>query len=178
MDCGQALDMIHDDENRSLYDNIRLYLHLFFCSRCADVHRKLEICRDLLRSGFFPPSPSFEDIVMELLSVVPSDAPPETLPEESEAPFETSSEIPLDASLLAGSEIPGGFSFRAWVIAGFFILISLTTSFFGMDFIIFTADSGSFLVPLGITIGIVLTIYGAFFIGSHLKELVTHFKIH
>jgi hypothetical protein len=35
----------------------------------------------------------------------------------------------------------------------------------------------SYLLPVGITIGIVLTSYGALFIGSHLKELSERFGL-
>ena len=36
----------------------------------------------------------------------------------------------------------------------------------------------SFLLPVGITIGVVLTTYGALFIGSHLKELSERFGLY
>jgi hypothetical protein len=35
----------------------------------------------------------------------------------------------------------------------------------------------SFLLPVGITVGIVLTSYGALFIGGHLKELSERFRL-
>jgi uncharacterized membrane protein len=74
--------------------------------------------------------------------------------------------------------LPGGLSTRAWVIVGFIVLFSLITSFFGRNFINVADSSGSsFLVPLGITIGIVVTSYCALFIGSHLKELSEHFRL-
>jgi hypothetical protein len=48
-----------------------------------------------------------------------------------------------------------------------------------MDFInIADTQGSSFLLPVGITIGAVVTGYGAFFIGSHLKELSSRFRIH
>jgi hypothetical protein len=47
-----------------------------------------------------------------------------------------------------------------------------------MDFIHIAQEQGlSFLLPLGITVGVVLTCYGALFIGSHLKELSKHFNL-
>jgi hypothetical protein len=71
-----------------------------------------------------------------------------------------------------------GFSFRSWVIIGFFMLLALPSSFFGMNFVeIANAEGLSFLLPVGITIGIVVTCYGALFIGSHLKELSNRFGI-
>jgi hypothetical protein len=48
-----------------------------------------------------------------------------------------------------------------------------------MDFIkVADTQGSSFLLPVGITIGAVLTGYGALFIGSHLKELSSRFRIH
>ena len=89
----------------------------------------------------------------------------------AEFPFEQISEEPVP-------QVPGGFSFRSWIIIGIIILISLVTSYFGTDFIEAASNQeSSFMISLGITIGIMLTGYGAFFIASHLKELSEHFKI-
>ena len=75
-------------------------------------------------------------------------------------------------------ELPG-FSLRIWVITGFFVLLSLSSSFFGVDFVkIANAEGLSFLLPVGLTVGMVLTCYGALFIGSHLKELSARFGLH
>jgi hypothetical protein len=47
-----------------------------------------------------------------------------------------------------------------------------------MNFVaIANSEGSSFLLPVGITIGIVLTCYGALFIGSHLKELSSRFRL-
>ena len=157
-DCREAMDDFFgdgDDEISPLYRRLAVKMHLLLCPSCSQELRQFEICRDLLKSGFFPPSPSLDQKVMEQITM-------ETVNEISEA-------FP---------EAPGGFSFRTWVIIGFFIFISLTASFVGTDFIeAASISSSSFLVPLGITIGIMLTGYSAFFIGSHLKELSNHFKL-
>jgi len=157
-DCRSAMDMIYgdnEDENGSLPEKIRLNIHIFFCPHCSQQMKLLESCGNILRSDFFPPSPSFEEKVMARISEEEDESFLNTVPEE-----------------------PGGFSFRAWVLIGFFILVSLTSSYFGINFIRPPAIFGSsYLAPLGITIGIVLTLYGAFFIGSHLDELRTRFKI-
>jgi hypothetical protein len=76
------------------------------------------------------------------------------------------------------ADLPGGFSTRGWVIAGLVMLVSLATAFFGLDFNKLAKEMGmSFLLPIGITIGIVLTVYGALFIGSHLKVLTERFGL-
>ena len=74
--------------------------------------------------------------------------------------------------------VPGGISTRAWVISGFIIFISLATAFFSFDFQNIASETGiSFLLPVGIIVGIILTTYGALFIGSHLKELSERFGL-
>jgi hypothetical protein len=74
--------------------------------------------------------------------------------------------------------VPGGISTRGWVIAGLVILVSLATAFFGLDFQKIAHELGmSFLLPVGITIGIILTVYCVFFIGSHIKELTERFDL-
>ncbi|MDR2049275.1 MAG: peptidoglycan-binding protein, partial [Treponema sp.] len=114
--------------------------------------RRFEDARELLVSGFIPSSPDFTDAIMDKIYAE----------EQGEEVF----------------DIPGGVSTRGWVIAGIIILVSLATSFFGGDFISIAASQGSsFLLPLGILIGIIVSAYGALFIGSHLKELSERFRL-
>jgi hypothetical protein len=132
---------------------LRMGIHLFFCSRCAGEAKKMELLHSVMINDFFPPAPDLEDAIMQKISAEAAD-------EESVA------------------DDPAGLSLRSWVIVGCFVLLSLSTVFFGMDFIdVADAQGSSFLLPVGITIGAVLTGYGAFFIGSHLKELSSRFRI-
>jgi hypothetical protein len=132
---------------------LRIMAHVFFCPDCAREAERLELAQDILRNDFFPPAPDFEDNIMALV------AGEETADPEF-------------------SESPGGLSTRGWVIAGLAVLVSLATAFIGIDFNRVALDAGmSFLLPVGITIGIVLTSYGALFIGSHLKELSERFGL-
>jgi hypothetical protein len=141
------------EEDLSLSARLRIGIHLFFCPRCAREAKLLEHLQELMLSDFFPPSPDFENTVMEKLSA----------------------ETGIDTE---AGDAPAGFSFRGWVIAGCFVFLSLPTVFFGMDFIKSAeVQNSSFLLPLGLTIGGVLTGYGAFFIGSHLKKLSAHFRL-
>jgi hypothetical protein len=106
-----------------------------------------------MASDFLPPFPEFEEMVMEKISA------------EADGEGEA-------------ADAPAGFSFRGWIIIGCFVLLSLSTVFFGMDFIkVANAQGSSFLLPVGLTIGAVLTGYGAFFIGSHLKQLRDRFGL-
>ena len=160
MDCARVKDLIYEysgndhgsEGSMPLLDQIKISLHAFFCQNCARDMTLYENARNVLREDFFPPSPDLENSIMTKIA-----AEKETCAQEIYA-------------------APGGISTRGWVIAGLIIMISLATAFFGIDFKNIARESGmSFLLPIGITIGVVLTTYGALFIGSHLKELSERF---
>jgi hypothetical protein len=138
-----------------LFTQIQIWLHTFFCPACANEIQRYELTRDIMRHDFFPLSPNLEDSIMAKIAA-----------EEEHA------------EILAPHVIPGGLSTRGWVITGLIIFISLATVFFGLDFQKLADETGmSFLLPVGITIGIFLTTYGALFIGSHLKEFSERFGL-
>jgi len=155
MDCQTAMDTVYETEKDTplpLLIHMRLELHLLFCSACARELKNLQRIQEIMKTDFFPVSPDFGNLLMERLSE------------------ETALEEATDA--------PAGFSLRGWVITGFFVLLSLSSAFFGMNFVhIADAEGSSFLLPVGITIGVVLTCYGALFIGSHLKQLSSRFGL-
>jgi len=155
MNCERVLEKVYEmDDTMSLFTRIRIGLHIITCPDCAQEVERFEVCKDILRNDFFPTA-SLEDTVMAMVAA-----------EEAAAP--AAEEM----------EIPGGFSTRGWVIAGLVMFVSLATAFFGLDFNHVAVAAGiSFLIPVGITIGIVLTCYGALFIGSHLKELTERFGL-
>jgi hypothetical protein len=131
---------------------LRVGAHLLVCPDCAQEVERFEVTRDILRYDFLPQPPGLENSIMTRIAAGEG---------ESLEEMETGAVV-----------TPGGLSTRGWVIAGLVILVSLGTAFFGMEFNRVALDAGmSFLLPVGITIGIVLTSYGALFIGSHLKEL-------
>jgi hypothetical protein len=134
---------------------LHVWLHTAFCPDCAEKIQRLNTAREIMHEDFFPVPPGLEDIIMSRITA------------EEEQTQTTDSYA-----------VPGGLSTRGWVISGLIILISLATSFFGLDFQNIADVTGmSFLLPVGITIGIVLTTYGVFFIGSHLKELSERFGL-
>jgi len=174
-DCSKIKDMIyeysgndHGGENfMSLLDQIQISLHTLFCQNCARELQLYENARNILREDFFIKTPEplsdgkllsgsrLEDSIMKKIA----------------AEDELSDTRECYAT-------PGGISTRGWVIAGLIIIISLVTAFFGIDFKNLASESGmSFLLPIGITIGVVVTTYGALFIGSHLKELSERFGL-
>ena len=153
MKCGDALNTVYGEEDiLPLQKRIALAFHIIICGRCAARLETYEEARSLLRNNFFPPSPNFCDAIMGAIYNESQN--------EEEPVFEA-----------------GGFSTRGWIIAGIVMLFSLTTVFFGKEFTSIAMELGSsFLLPLGIIIGIVITGYGALFIGSHLKELSERFR--
>jgi hypothetical protein len=155
MDCSTVMDTIYEYEKGSSLPFLiqtKIWLHLLFCPGCSGEIRNLRYLEKIMKTDFLPPSPNFEDILMERLYA------------ENYVTRET--------------DAPTGFSFKLWVIIGFFVLLSLSSSFFGMNFVEIANSEGlSFLLPVGLTIGLVVTGYGALFIGSHLKELSSRFRL-
>jgi hypothetical protein len=136
---------------------IRIALHVFFCPGCAQEFERLKVMQDILRNDFSPACPDFEESLMAMI--------------EQEEEMDAAQDPEL-------SVLPGGLSTRGWVITGLVIFFSLATAFIGLDFNYIALKAGmSFLLPVGITIGIVLTSYGALFIGGHLKELSERFRL-
>jgi hypothetical protein len=138
---------------------LRIRLHCLFCPQCAQELERFQLVRDVLRDDFLPPGADFADAVMARL--------------EAENPALYDAQGP--DGIYDETE---GVSLRFWIVAGCFLLVSLSSSFFGIDFIkVALREGASYLLPLGITIGAVLSCYGAIFIGSHIKELSERFGL-
>ena len=142
-----------------MLNQLQIWAHCLVCPDCSQEIERFEVSRDILREDFFPASPGLENAIMARIAA------------EEEMQSDDAEEIKNIAA-------SGGFSTRGWVIAGLIILVSFIAAFFGLDFQKLARESGmSFMLPMGITIGIVLTSYGALFIGSHLKELSERFGL-
>jgi hypothetical protein len=167
------MDKIYEysgEESVPLLLQIRIALHLFFCAGCAREYERFEAARDVLKNDFFPPARNFDDPIMTRICSEDRIAENSLEAADLGVSGEFSAPDPLNA--------PGGLSTRVWVIIGLAVLFSLATLFFGLNFNKLADTAGmSFLLPIGITIGVVLTGYGAFFIGSHLKELSERFGL-
>jgi hypothetical protein len=151
MRCEKVLEKVYEYSNGEgampLITRIRIGLHIITCPDCAQELERFEVCRDI----FFDESSSPDMMMLD--------------GEEGEIPKTEE------------TDNPGGFSTRGWIIAGLMMLVSLATAFFGLDFNKVAVEMGmSFMLPIGITIGIVLSCYGLIFIGSHLKELTERFS--
>jgi hypothetical protein len=128
---------------------LRRAVHIFFCPSCANEVRRIKIANNLMTNCFMPICPDISDSVMTVLR---SEDIPETV--------EPHRYIPL----------------RAWVVVGLFLLFSLVSTIFGGKFLKFD-DSGTHSVVLAITIGVIITVYGALFVGSHLDALRKKFGL-
>ena len=166
MNCDKTKDLIHyySGENTPLLIHLQIALHLFFCPDCTRQNELLETSRELFTNDFFPPAPNLEKSIMNLIAREEIDIV-ETQIQETQ---------PACNRQAVSKEL----SFRGWIIIGIIILVSLVSAFFGLEFNNLAHTAGiSFLLPVGITVGIVLTSYGALFIASHLKELSKRFRL-
>jgi len=163
MNCKRVLDMVYDsDDELPLLNQIQIWLHAFFCQECADKIEQYQNAKMIMKEEFFPSLPAsgntWSDIEDSIMVKINSEHAEED--ETAEHVFSPH----------------GGFSTRGWIITGLVILVSMVTAFLGLDFQKLANEYGmSFMLPMGITIGIVLTTYGALFIGSHLKEFSERF---
>ena len=161
LNCAEVLDALDYDEEAQHFANLpfaffrlcffklRLYLHLLFCNKCAAQKRKLKMAKGLSLNTFMNAPPAgIADSVMGLIYK-------EALSKEAAA---------------------GEASIKGWVIAGIFVVLSLVSAYFGNAFNFLANIYGlSSVVPAGITIGVVITVYSAIFIGSHMDALCKKF---
>ena len=170
MNCQSLADKlleISEGRRASFVDRLAISFHLLLCPQCIGKIARYDLVRDILHHDFLPAAPGLSAAIMAQIAAEDLDF------SMGAADFwvEKSGEFTRWKVLW---EVP----FRSWVITGFVILFSLSTAFTGLDFIhIADAQGSSFLVPVGIMIGLFVTGYGALFIGSHLKELSDRFGL-
>jgi hypothetical protein len=157
LDCGQFIESLYDDfddsgsAERTIFSRLWRQAHLFFCPDCAREERKLKIAAKILENDFFPSAPDLSDSIMAMVRA-------EALP-ALEAEKRT---VPL----------------FGWVVAGFFLLLSLISAYFSGNFLdLDTLKGSSYMLPVGIIIGMVVIGYGAIFIGTHLDQLCKKFGV-
>jgi hypothetical protein len=147
----------------------RLWFHTLFCRDCTAELQRLRKVERLMEGGFFPESGlyrSLEDRIMEHIYNMHIDSM-------------SMDEDALSAGTALSVDSGEVVSLRGWVITGLIILVTLPASFFGLDFTQVALSQGSsFLLPLGLVFGLIFTVYGAIFIGSHLKEFSERFNLH
>jgi hypothetical protein len=155
MRCKEYEAILYENDEPGMGERFLMAVHILLCGRCAVRSRRYEKARALLAENFFPPCADFSGAIMGRI--------------EDDARYD-------EAETVFG--IPGGIPTKGWIVVGLLVLFSLTSAFFGSDFMSIASLAGSsFLLPLGIIVGIIVSAYGALFIGSHLKELSQLFKL-
>jgi hypothetical protein len=156
LDCKTVMDSFYarscdDEADFSILFRLRRMLHLFFCPECAAAAERAEIAYRLMRDDFLPPSPELSDSIMAL---VRAEEVRELSPERKTVPL------------------------RGWIIAGFFLLLALTSAYFGENYLNVASSSGmSFVVPIGLIIALAVVGYGATFVATHLELLSKKFGV-
>ena len=162
MKCEMIISRIIEadgDESFPLLERMVLNLHLLFCDDCAESFRRYRESRDILAKMALP------QVLPPAVSGLNASIMAKLLKEEGEFFNES----------LEETSVP----FPRWVVTGFIILVSLVSAFFGFDFKHLSTIIGpEFILSMGITMGLIISAYGALFIGSHLKELSERFKLH
>ena len=155
MNCKKIMDMVYEyDDSMPVLVNLYIRLHSIFCSDCAVEIERYHSARLFLHEDFIPPSPGLEVSIMAKIQ---------------------DEELPVPEDVFAA---PGSLSTRNWVFASLFILVSLVTAFFGLEYQQLAIEGGiSFILPMGITIGIGLTVFGAFFIAGNLEKFSERFGL-
>jgi hypothetical protein len=155
MDCKTVQNYLYDDKD--FFENcadqkmpfvftLRVALHLFFCAECAAHKKIINRAHTIMQNDFMPKPDGLSDAVMAMLR------------KESKA-------IDIEQEHEA-------ISLLGWVVAGIIILASVVSAYFGVGYLSLQQRQDlSFILPMGITVGGVITAYGAIFIGSHLREL-------
>jgi thiol-disulfide isomerase/thioredoxin len=157
MNCKEAEEKIFWAEQYRLFDRVLLAFHTLRCPHCRKEARLYDQSMELMREDFFSEAAwqggfALADNVMRII-------------EENE--------VEMDFE-----EAVSPISIARWIITGIVIILSFAVVFFGRDFDKIADSQGTaFLLPVGITIGVVVTSYCGLFIASHLKELSSKFGL-
>ncbi|MDR2098038.1 MAG: peptidoglycan-binding protein [Spirochaetaceae bacterium] len=146
MNCNEVLDALYySDGGIPLVKRIFIAFHIWRCPKCAahaDALQKVSACRE----DFFPPASGIADSVMAL--------------------------IREGGALVKPANGQEALSIRAWAAAGLAILVSVSSAYLGIDYLTpVDIRTANLMLPVGITVGCVVTAFGAIFIGCHIKEL-------
>ena len=126
---------------------LRVRLHLSHCTSCNAEYSRMQKAIAFMRSEYLPSSPDLSELIMSVIRATP---------------------------ILEAAPV----SFREWTIVGIVILAAITIAPLGRAFTWVKLSFGSnFLLPLNVVLGMILSAYGALFIGTHLNEFVKRFKL-
>jgi hypothetical protein len=146
MNCDKVLDILYYSERISLLKRVLINFHVWHCAKCAAHRHVLQIACERMNEDFFPPAHGIAGQVMTFIHA--GETFDDTFPEHESV------------------------SFRAWVVTGIALLFSLSSAYLGIDYLTpVNTRSVNFMLSLGITVGGIITAFGAIFIGCHIKEL-------
>lgn len=155
MKCDEKLDKIlctDDEVSLSFITRLQFFFHSFFCDYCRSVIEQYEDSRELMKNDFFYDIPDMSDEIMN--------------------------QVLREETVLEDAEIHEWISFKKWIIAGCIILVSLVSAFFGFNFnTVAASGDSSYMLSIGLVIGLIVSIYGLLFIGTQMKQL-RHFLDH
>lgn len=147
MNCDSAMDRILSADADGRLP-FPVKLHLLFCPRCAAEARRLSGALSVLKIGALPSALDLSERIMRAVA------------EES-----------------TGQEREH-VSFRNWITVGSMIVGAMVLSPLGADFGWIERSFGTgFLLPVNIVLGLVLALYCALFIGTHLSEFSERFNL-
>lgn len=147
MNCDRAMDRILSADADGRLP-LPVKLHLLFCPRCAAEARRLDVALALMKTAL-PPTPT-------------------DLGERIRAAVAAETQVKIREHV----------SFRNWLSVGATIVAAMVLSPFGADFGWVERSFGTgFLLPLNIVLGLVLALYCALFIGTHLTEFSERFNL-
>ncbi|GMO48766.1 MAG: hypothetical protein Ta2B_30380 [Termitinemataceae bacterium] len=156
MDCKSVRDILYDNVELSspmlLFYRIQAAIHLLHCKDCTAHKNIIEKSNAIMERDFLLPVSAKEenefcDSIMNVLSKTSQNVNFEKLDEKEKR-----------------------FSIYVWALTGTVICGSLIAAFFNIN-ILNAKEMNAFIVPLSITIGGIVTAYGAMFIVCHLKVL-------
>jgi hypothetical protein len=154
MNCNEILDTLYYSDNHIPFaKRLLIDFHIRHCPKCAAHKNVLQKAACCIREDFFPPAAGAAGPVMTF--------------------------IRDDAAFTEPLHEQESHSLRAWVVAGLAIFVSVSSAYLGIDYLTpVDTRTINFMLPVGITVGGVITAFGAIFIGCHIKELSKWFGLH
>lgn len=153
MTCQRATELIDQyggEASIPLLPRLRLAFHLSYCKGCAQESARLRRVYTFLRTDYIPEAPDLSDAIMNEICA----------PQETET--------------LDGEPV----SLKNWVLVGVIVFFSLLLSSVGLEF---SAPGillrSNLLLPITLTLGFGVTIYGGVFIATHMEDFSERFGL-
>jgi len=153
MTCERATELIDQYGGETSVPplvRIRLAFHRAHCRTCAEEAVRMERVYRFLRTDYISEAPDLRSAIMDKINI----------PGEAENPV--------------GEPV----SLRNWVLVGMIVFFSLLLSSVGLEF---SAPGillrSNLLLPITLTLGFGVTIYGGVFIASHMDDFSERFGL-